>query len=58
MERFAAVCEAAGERRLRACLEFMIFSSVKTIADAERVLDRMVKCRCLPSSARYRPGRR
>ena len=38
--RFAAVCEAAGERGLRACLEFMIFSSVKTIADAERILDR------------------
>jgi len=40
VERFAAVCEAAGERGLRACLEFMIFSSVKTIADAKRVLDR------------------
>ncbi len=40
MERFAAVCEAAGERGLRARLEFMIFSSVKTTADAERVLDR------------------
>ncbi len=40
VERFATVCEAAGERGLRACLEFMIFSSVKTIADAERVLDR------------------
>ena len=26
--------------RLQACLEFMIFSSVKTIADAERVLNR------------------
>ena len=40
VDRFAAACEAAGERGLRACLEFMIFSSVKTIADAERVLDR------------------
>ena len=40
VERFAAVCEAAGERGLQACLEFMIFSSVKTIADAERVLNR------------------
>jgi len=40
VERFAAVCEAAGERGLRACLEFMIFSSVKTIADAQRVLNR------------------
>ena len=40
VDRFAAVCEAAGERGLQACLEFMIFSSVKTIADAERVLDR------------------
>jgi sugar phosphate isomerase/epimerase len=40
VERFVAVCEAAGERGLRACLEFMIFSSVKTIADAQRVLNR------------------
>ena len=40
MERFAGVCEAAGEQGLQACLEFMIFSSVKTIADAERVLNR------------------
>jgi sugar phosphate isomerase/epimerase len=40
VEHFAAVCEAAGERGLRAGLEFMIFSSVKTIADAERVLNR------------------
>jgi sugar phosphate isomerase/epimerase len=40
VERFAAVCEAAGARGLRACLEFMIFSSVKTIADAQRVLNR------------------
>ena len=41
VERFAAVCAAAGERGLRACLEFMIFSSVKTIADAQRVLNRV-----------------
>jgi sugar phosphate isomerase/epimerase len=40
VERFAAVCAAAGERGMRACLEFMIFSSVKTIDDAVRVLDR------------------
>lgn len=40
VERFAAVCEAAAERRIRACLEFMIFSTVKTLADAVRVLDR------------------
>jgi len=40
VERFAAVCEAAGARGLRACLEFMIFSSVKTLADAQRVLNR------------------
>jgi sugar phosphate isomerase/epimerase len=40
VERFAAMCEAAGERGLQACLEFMIFSSVKTIADAQRVLNR------------------
>jgi sugar phosphate isomerase/epimerase len=39
VESFAAVCEAAGARGLRACLEFMIFSSVKTIADAQRVLN-------------------
>jgi sugar phosphate isomerase/epimerase len=38
VERFRAVCEAAAERGLRACLEFMIFSSVKTLADAVRVL--------------------
>jgi sugar phosphate isomerase/epimerase len=40
VDRFAAVCEAAGVRDLRAALEFMIFSSVRTIADAVRVLDR------------------
>lgn len=40
VDRFAAVCEAADDRGLRACLEFMIFSSVKTIDDAVRVLDR------------------
>jgi sugar phosphate isomerase/epimerase len=40
VERFAAVCEAAGARGLRACLEFMIFSSVKTLADAQRVVNR------------------
>ena len=40
VERFAAVCEAAAERGLQACLEFMIFSSVKSIAEAERVLNR------------------
>jgi sugar phosphate isomerase/epimerase len=40
-ERFAAVCEATAERGMRACLEFMIFSSVKTLADALRILDRV-----------------
>ena len=40
VDRFAAVCAAAGERGLRACLEFMIFSSVRTIGDAVRVVDR------------------
>jgi sugar phosphate isomerase/epimerase len=40
-ERYAAVCEAAGERGMKACLEFMIFSSVKTIEDAVRILDRV-----------------
>jgi sugar phosphate isomerase/epimerase len=40
VERFRAVCEAAAERGMRACLEFMIFSSVRTLADAVRVIDR------------------
>jgi sugar phosphate isomerase/epimerase len=40
VDRFAAICEAAAERDLRACLEFMIFSSVKTLADGTRILDR------------------
>lgn len=40
VERFAAVCEAAAERGMRACLEFMIFSAIKTLPDALRVLDR------------------
>lgn len=40
VERFAKVCAAASERGLRACLEFMIFSAVRTLADARRVLDR------------------
>jgi sugar phosphate isomerase/epimerase len=40
VDRFAAVCAAAGQRGLRAALEFMIFSTVKTLADAVRVLDR------------------
>jgi sugar phosphate isomerase/epimerase len=41
VDRFAAVCRAAGERGLRACLEFMVFSSVKTLPDALRILDRV-----------------
>lgn len=40
VDRFAAICAAAAERGMRACLEFMIFSLVKTLADAVRVLDR------------------
>ena len=40
VDRFAAICAAAAERGMRACLEFMIFSSVKTLADALRILDR------------------
>lgn len=40
VERFGAICEAAKERGMRACLEFMIFSSVKTLADAVRILNR------------------
>jgi sugar phosphate isomerase/epimerase len=39
VERFGAVCAAAAERGMRACLEFMIFSSVKTLTDAIRILD-------------------
>ena len=41
VDRFAAVGEAAAERGLRACLEPMIFSSVKTLPDAARILDRV-----------------
>jgi sugar phosphate isomerase/epimerase len=40
VDRLAAVCAAAGERGLRACLEFMIFSSVRTLADALRIVQR------------------
>jgi sugar phosphate isomerase/epimerase len=40
VERFGAVCAAASTRGLRACLEFMIFSAVKSLADAVRILDR------------------
>lgn len=40
VERFRAVCAAAAERGMRACLEFMIFSSVRTLADAARVVER------------------
>jgi sugar phosphate isomerase/epimerase len=40
-DRFGAVCEAAAARSMRACLEFMIFSSVKTLGDALRVLNRV-----------------
>ncbi len=40
VERFRAVCEAAAERGMRACLEFMIFSSVRTLSDAAGILDR------------------
>lgn len=40
VERFRAVCEAAAEHGMRACLEFMIFSSVRTLADAVRVVER------------------
>ena len=38
VDRFAATCEAAADRGMRACLEFMIFSSVKTLGDARRVV--------------------
>jgi sugar phosphate isomerase/epimerase len=38
VDRFAATCEAAAERGMRACLEFMVFSSVKTLGDARRVV--------------------
>jgi sugar phosphate isomerase/epimerase len=40
VDRFAAVCAAAAARGLRASLEFMVFSSVKTLADARRIVDR------------------
>src|SRR5207253_350674 len=40
VERFAAVCAAASARGLGAALEFMVFSSVKTLADAVGILDR------------------
>jgi sugar phosphate isomerase/epimerase len=40
VDRFAAICAAASPRALRVCLEFMIFSSVKTLADAARVVAR------------------
>ena len=38
-ERYAAVCDAAAERGLRACLEFMLFSEVQRLADAVRIVD-------------------
>jgi sugar phosphate isomerase/epimerase len=38
-ERFASVCAAASARGLRAALEFMIFSAVKTLADAVRIIE-------------------
>jgi sugar phosphate isomerase/epimerase len=40
VDRFAAICHAAGDRGMRACLEFMIFSTVRTLGDAVRILDR------------------
>src|SRR6185437_9386630 len=40
VDRFAAICAAGTERDLRIALEFMIFSSVKTLADAVRVVER------------------
>jgi sugar phosphate isomerase/epimerase len=36
--RFAGVCHAAAERGLVACLEFMVFSSVRTLSDALRII--------------------
>jgi sugar phosphate isomerase/epimerase len=41
VDRFGAICDAGGERGLRICLEFMIFSAVRTLADALRVIDRV-----------------
>ena len=40
VDRFAAICAAGAERDLRIALEFMIFSSVKTLADAVGVVQR------------------
>jgi sugar phosphate isomerase/epimerase len=41
VDRIAAICDAGAERDLRIAIEFMIFSSVKTLADAVRVMDRV-----------------
>jgi sugar phosphate isomerase/epimerase len=40
VDRFAEVCEAAAERGIRPGLEFMMYSSVRTVADAARIVDR------------------
>jgi sugar phosphate isomerase/epimerase len=39
-ERFRALCDAAAEFGLRAVLEFMVFTSCRTVGDAERIVDR------------------
>ena len=39
VDRYAAVCEAAAERGLRACLEFMAFTEVRSVAAAVRVVE-------------------
>lgn len=38
--RFAEVCEAGAERGVRPALEFMLFTAVRTLADAVRVVER------------------
>ena len=40
VDRFAALCEAAAERGLRPGLEFMMYSGVKTLGDAMRIVTR------------------
>ncbi|RYF53772.1 MAG: sugar phosphate isomerase/epimerase [Comamonadaceae bacterium] len=39
-DRLARICEAADDRGLRIALEFMVFSEVKTVWDALRLLDK------------------
>ncbi|MEN0135713.1 MAG: sugar phosphate isomerase/epimerase family protein [Rhodococcus sp. (in: high G+C Gram-positive bacteria)] len=40
-DRLAGICEEADARGLKIALEFMIFSEIKTIWDAQRILDKV-----------------